>query len=133
MEQNELEHFHEKNLFCSLNNLHDIYLSNNKIHTFDFNIDCLEKIRFIDLEFNRIESLNESHFNLLDRIANTAANLHQIFIVDFKNNEFHCDPLFKEFYNWILETKVLVRDFDQISCYKYSKGKLTKYHQKNCP
>lgn len=57
LEQNEIRYFHDPNVFCDLLNIRDLYLGDNYIPNLNFNIKCLRKLRFIDLEHNNILSL----------------------------------------------------------------------------
>ena len=51
-------HFKNPNIFCSLSHLMDLQLGDNNISDINFNFNCIENLRFIDLRNNRIHNLS---------------------------------------------------------------------------
>ena len=58
LEQNEIWSFKNPNIFCSLSHLMDLQLGDNNISDINFNFNCIENLRFIDLRNNRIHNLS---------------------------------------------------------------------------
>ncbi|KAF5297172.1 hypothetical protein FQR65_LT19740 [Abscondita terminalis] len=69
LEQNEIKRFRDEYVFCDLPNLLDVYLGNNYIPSLNFNITCINKLRFLDLESNNITFFTQKDLDNLDRMT----------------------------------------------------------------
>lgn len=113
LEQNEIKNFKDESVFCDLPNLHDIYLGNNNIPNVNFNINCMKRLRYIDLEQNNITKFTQKDLDAFDR----AAQRHEDGLtLDLDNNPFRCDAAVKIFYGWLLKTKVVIRNKRTLQC-----------------
>ncbi len=45
-------------MFCNLPMLTDLYLGDNQLRTVNFSLDCMEQLRYLDLQYNKIERLD---------------------------------------------------------------------------
>lgn len=68
MEQNEITHFNNSNIFCNLPALMDLHIADNNISKIDLNLECLDNLRFFDLRDNSIQQLPNSTLVYLDQI-----------------------------------------------------------------
>jgi hypothetical protein len=123
LEQNEIKFFKDANVFCDLPNLHDVHLGDNNIPSLNFNVKCLKKLRYLDLESNNITRFSEKDLEAFDSLTGT--DREENLILEIKGNPFRCDQAIKVLYNWLLETKVEVRDKDHLECHQAKYG--TKY------
>lgn len=113
LEQNDLRVFSNKRLFCALPSLEQLYLGSNRLTDLDFDLDCLQNITYIDLEFNSIRRLSPNSTALLDRL--TVRNRY--FSVRLTGNPFVCDCSFRHFLDWLQTTRVKVREFHSYRCF----------------
>ncbi|XP_076240508.1 trophoblast glycoprotein-like [Calliopsis andreniformis] len=127
LEQNEISEFHDANVFCDLPNLLDIYLGDNALTALHFNISCLHKLRFLDLQRNKFTRLLERDLHAMDAITKR----NQSMAVDFSRNPFECSCKLNPFIKWMKKTKVFVRNNSTLKCYE---GKMQhEFHEtKNC-
>lgn len=123
LEQNEIKYFQDGNVFCNLPNLHDIYLGDNNIPKLNFNIRCLPKLRYLDIEDNNITKFDEYDLDSFDYLAQPRRSNN--LAVQMKGNPFRCDQAIKLLYNWLQKTKVDVQDKDHLECHQAKYG--TKY------
>ncbi|XP_072378876.1 trophoblast glycoprotein [Diabrotica undecimpunctata] len=124
LEQNEIKNFKDDRVFCDLPNIHDIHLGDNNIPSVNFNITCLPKLRYLDLERNNITKFSQQDLDNFDKLAfpyRTTQNL----TIDIDGNPFRCDNAVKNLYNWLHRTNVKVRDVDILQCHQTKYG--TKY------
>lgn len=68
MEQNEITHFNNSNIFCNLPALMDLHIADNNVSKIDLNLECFDDLRFFDLRDNNIQQLPNSTLAYLDRI-----------------------------------------------------------------
>lgn len=122
LEQNEIKNWKDKTVFCDLPNLHDLYLGDNNIPSLNFDILCLKKLRYLDLESNNITSFSAKDLEAFDVLANSP-DRQDLFVLEVRNNPFKCDAA-KDFYSWIKSTNINVRHKESLQC------KTTKYGQK---
>ncbi|CAG9859560.1 unnamed protein product [Phyllotreta striolata] len=123
LEWNEIRNFKDQRVFCDLPNLHDIYLGDNYIPSLNFNVTCLPKLRYLDLESNNITKFTQSDLDRLDVLAypNRKDNL----TLNIGSNPFRCDTAIKNLYNWLHKTNVMVKNRDTLQCHQTKYG--TKY------
>lgn len=122
LEQNEIRFFKDENVFCDLPNLHDIYLGDNNIPRLNFNVQCLRKLRYLDLERNNITRFSLQDLQLFDRLAQPYRD--ENLLLDLDGNPFRCDQGIKTLYNWMQTTHVQIRHRDSLDCHQ------SKYGQK---
>nr|CAD7570742.1 unnamed protein product [Timema californicum] len=134
LEQNEISIFKDPRIFCDLPSLMDLHLSDNLLTGLHFNITCLEHLRFLDLESNKIAGLTKEDLEILDSFPKREQNL----VLDLRDNPFLCDCAVQELYTWLQTTKVEVRNRDVLRCHKglpeSNKGELVlDVRQIQCP
>ena len=104
LEQNRIWEIKDKDMFCDLPALLDIHLGDNQLTDISFSLDCLERLRYVDLSYNKFRNIKQSTLNLIDKVfAGTDKK------IDLHGNPFHCDCEMNELYDW-LRTKT-ERDF----------------------
>ncbi|KAH8350219.1 hypothetical protein KR067_006850 [Drosophila pandora] len=122
LEQNEITHFKDRNVFCDLPSLRDLHLGDNQLRDLNFEVRCLNNLRFLDLERNKFGFVKPSDLRVLNELEerpNRTANL----IVDFNLNPFVCDCSIAPFRTWIPSTRVTVRNKDSLMCF-HSQGRV---------
>ncbi|XP_014290367.1 trophoblast glycoprotein isoform X2 [Halyomorpha halys] len=112
LEQNEIRSIKDHMLFCSLQNLMDLHLGDNKLEHIKFKINCLRHLRFIDLERNSIVYLNKDELSELDVLPHRGQNL----TIDLSENPFSCGYQIEEFFSWLNTTLVNVRNKNKLKC-----------------
>lgn len=116
LEQNEISHFKDRNVFCDLPQLEDLHLGDNNLKELNFNVMCLHHLRFLDLERNRFEFVRMRDIEALEMLENAAGRSERL-ILDFSKNPFACDCTIYPFVTWLKSTNVTIRDKDRLSCY----------------
>ncbi|CAL7937813.1 unnamed protein product [Xylocopa violacea] len=114
LEQNEITEFRNTNVFCDLPNLLDLYLGDNALTTLHFNISCLHKLRFLDLQRNKFTKILERDLHAMDALIKHNQNI----TVDFTGNPLECSCKLNPFIKWMNKTKVFVRNKDSLQCYE---------------
>ncbi|KAK7604061.1 hypothetical protein V9T40_004334 [Parthenolecanium corni] len=130
LEQNEISNFSDLNVFCSLENLLDLYLANNNLTKLHFRIDCLPRLRFLDLEANLIRSFTKKQLAQFDALP--ARN--QSLTIDVSRNPFVCDCK-TDLYAWMRTTQVVVRRNSSLQCRLGTEKReilLKDFHQSFC-
>ncbi|XP_050306117.1 trophoblast glycoprotein [Anthonomus grandis grandis] len=115
LEQNEIKNWRDDRVFCDLPNLHDLYLGDNNIPSLNFNILCLKKLRFLDLEHNNITKFSERDLDTFDQLANDKSRT-DTFTLEIGSNPLKCDSASTNLYNWLQKTNVRVRNKDVLQC-----------------
>ncbi|KAJ3640802.1 hypothetical protein Zmor_027342 [Zophobas morio] len=118
LEQNEIKFFKDENVFCDLPDLHDIYLGDNNIPSLNFNVRCLKKLRYLDLENNNIDKFRQDDLEAFDSLVTQ----NNKFTLELRGNPFRCDQAIRDLYNWLLQTKVEVREKDHLECHQAKYG-----------
>lgn len=116
LEQNEITHFKDRNVFCDLPSLRDLHLGDNLLKDINFEVRCLKNLRFLDLERNKFEYVKTHDMMLLNELE-TREDRTTNLIVDFNLNPFLCDCKISSFHTWILSTNVTVRNKNTLMCY----------------
>ncbi|XP_071867214.1 trophoblast glycoprotein-like [Bombus fervidus] len=114
LEQNEISEFRDSNVFCDLPNLLDLYLGDNALTALHFNISCLHKLRFLDLQRNKFTKVVDHDLHAMD----TLIKHNQSIAVDFTGNPFVCSCKLNPFIKWMRKTKVFVRNKDNLKCFE---------------
>lgn len=130
LEQNEISEFRDSNVFCDLPNLLDLYLGDNTLTALHFNISCLHKLRFLDLQRNKFTKVVEHDLQAMDALIKH----NQSIAIDLTGNPLECSCKLNPFMKWMKKTKVFVRNKDNLMCYKgmylYSMKYFTEYYTK---
>ncbi|XP_020718067.1 trophoblast glycoprotein [Ceratitis capitata] len=116
LEQNEITHFKDRNVFCDLPSLRDLHLGDNLLKEINFEVRCLKNLRFLDLERNKFEYVKTHDMMLLNELE-TRSDRTTNLIVDFNLNPFLCDCKISSFHTWVLSTNVTVRNKKTLMCY----------------
>lgn len=122
LEQNEIMNWKDDRVFCDLPNLHDLYLGDNKIPSLNFDVVCLKKLRYLDLEYNNITKITQRDLNIFDKLANDPSRDEPL-TVELGNNPLKCDTAARNLYLWSLETKVKIRNEDKLECTNLQNGR----------
>ncbi|KOC60963.1 Trophoblast glycoprotein [Habropoda laboriosa] len=128
LEQNEISEFKDLNVFCDLPNLLDIYLGDNELTAFHFNISCLPKLRFLDLQRNLFTNIVERDLHAMDALIEH----NQSMTVDFTGNPLQCSCKLNPFAKWMKTTKVFVRNKGSLKCIEGDGVALNIHERKNC-
>lgn len=121
LEQNEIKNFRDDRVFCDLPNLQHLYLGDNNIPSLNFNVTCLPKLIYLDLESNNITSFSDRDLATFDQLT-VPARSENLFI-DIDGNPFRCDSAIKNLYNWLHKTKVKVRNLERLECHQGQYGR----------
>ncbi|KAL1505913.1 hypothetical protein ABEB36_005362 [Hypothenemus hampei] len=122
LEQNEIKNWKDDRVFCDLPNLHDLYLGDNQIPSLNFNILCLKKLRYLDLEYNNISKFSQKDLDTFDKLANEKGRTESL-TLEIGNNPFKCDTAAKNLYIWSQRTAVKIRNEDKLECVNAKYGK----------
>ncbi|XP_058823101.1 phospholipase A2 inhibitor beta-like isoform X2 [Topomyia yanbarensis] len=120
LEQNEISRFNDKRVFCDLPALLDLHLGDNLLTAINFNITCLSRLRFLDLERNKFEDLRPHDLNMLDSLQ-TLPDRSVNLMVDFTFNPFNCNCTLNPLYEWMRKTNVTVRNRENLMCFRNKK------------
>lgn len=112
LEQNEISEFKDPNVFCDLPNLLDLHLGDNALTGLHFNLSCLHKLRFLDLQRNKFTKILDSDIRTMESVVKQ----NQSFTVDFSKNPLTCSCRLNPFIEWMNKTKVFVRNKSSLQC-----------------
>ncbi|KAK4883247.1 hypothetical protein RN001_006566 [Aquatica leii] len=129
LEQNEIKRFRDQYVFCDLPSLLDVYLGNNDIPSLNFNITCINKLRFLDLENNNITYFTQTDLDNLDRMTYPRRN-HSL-VIDVGGNPFRCDDAIKTLFDWMHTTNVTIRNKELVQCHQEKYGNHFIYNLQN--
>nr|XP_053648363.1 trophoblast glycoprotein-like [Cherax quadricarinatus] len=135
LEQNEIWSIGgNSKVFCQLQELEQVLLGDNRLIDFDFRIDCLHSLIYIDLERNMISRLSDQAMADLDDFMKSKPRLE----IKLDDNPFVCDCRSKNFINWLNTTSVKVKNWENYKCVdgypKSNIGKrLIEVHELGCP
>lgn len=121
LEQNEIKGFRDQNVFCDLPSIRDLYLGDNYITGLTFNVSCLKKIRYLDLQENNITKFSEHELRELDKLAYPYRN--ESLYIDISSNPFKCDDNIRNLYMWMQETHVKIRNREFLECSQTKYGR----------
>lgn len=117
LEQNEIRGFKDKRVFCDLQSLRDLHLGDNQLEELNFNVLCLNHLRFLDLERNKFTEMKLKDLNTLDILSNSF-NRDTDLIIDLTYNQLACDCTVNNIQDWLKKTKVKIRNLDNLFCFK---------------
>lgn len=120
LEQNEIRSFDDKRVFCDLPSLSDLHLGDNLLEEINFNVLCLNHLRFLDLERNRFTQMKLKDLNVLDKLSETPGRDKEL-VIDLTYNPLACDCTVNNIQDWLKKTKVNIRNLDNLYCYKQNK------------
>jgi hypothetical protein len=122
LEQNEIWEIKDADMFCQLPGLLDLHLSDNQLTDINFSLECLKKLRYLDLEFNRIRNLPQTTLEKLDLAfghkelgSDGKMRLHRQ--IDLHGNPFACDCHMKNLKQWLNNTQINLMNKDAMRCY----------------
>ncbi|XP_057335574.1 phospholipase A2 inhibitor [Microplitis mediator] len=127
LEQNEISEFKDPNVFCNLPNLLDLHLGDNTLNALHFNLSCLHKLRFLDLQRNNFTRILDRDLKTLD----TFAKHNQSVTIDLSNNPLECSCKLNPFIEWMNKTKIFVRNKNLYMCNDHGHKKHL-HEMKNC-
>ena len=55
-------------MFCMLPALTDLYLGDNQLQVVNFSLDCLKRIKYLDLEYNKIKRFDKKTLDKFDKV-----------------------------------------------------------------
>lgn len=116
LEQNEISSFKDRRIFCELPNLMDLHMGDNYLTTINFDLDCLDNLRFLDLKRNKFTHIKDADLLLLDKIDRQHSQASSNLIVDFDLNPFTCDCRIVSLLVWLQHTNVTVRNYEHFYC-----------------
>jgi len=127
LEQNEIWEIKDDDMFCELPSLLDLHLGDNQLSDINFSLECLEKLRYLDLEYNKIRNLRSDTLHKLDKVFGNRSSSSQIAL---HGNPYTCDCNMNDFYNWLTVTKARLVNKDEMRCYdgypSYNAGRMIK-------
>lgn len=118
LEQNEIRNFRDKNVFCDLPSLRQLYLGDNFIPSINFNLTCLRQLQYLDLENNNITKFSQNDLNKIDQLSYPYRDNIEPLTIDINGNPLRCDVAIKNLYNWMLVTNVTVRNRQHLECHQ---------------
>ncbi|XP_063993265.1 phospholipase A2 inhibitor [Diachasmimorpha longicaudata] len=128
LEQNEISEFRDSNVFCDLPNLLDLHLGDNKLTALHFNLSCLHKLRFLDLQRNKFTRVLDRDMKTLDTFAKHNQNV----TIDLWNNPLECSCKLNPFMKWMKKTKIFVRNRNELRCTDKHNNSISLQETKNC-
>ncbi|XP_040581557.1 trophoblast glycoprotein [Lepeophtheirus salmonis] len=132
LEQNEIWEIQDKNMFCILPSLRELYIGDNQLQSIDIALNCLKKLTLLDVRYNKIKRLDKE---TIDRLEQAFGNGSGRLIMN--ENPFHCDCHLRPFYDWVFNTKANINKED-LRCYDgWPKGnagrRLSSITKLECP
>lgn len=129
LEQNEIKGFRDRNVFCDLPNLHQLYLGENFLPSLNFNVKCLKNLEFLDLQYNNITKFTQSELDSLDQLSYPFRK--DSLTIDIGGNPFRCDNAISKLYGWLRKSNVTVRNKDSLKCVNSKYGSKPIFSLKN--
>jgi hypothetical protein len=122
LEQNEIWEIKDDDMFCQLPALLDLHLSDNQITDINFSLECLQKLRYLDLEFNRIRNLPQVTLEKLDKAfghkeLGPDGKMRFTRQVDLHGNPFSCDCHMQNLAQWLKKNTTNLMNKDAMRCY----------------
>jgi len=135
LEQNEIWEIKDADMFCELENLLDLHLGDNQLSDINFSLSCLKKLRYLDLEYNKIRNLARSTLDKIDAVFSNRSSTSQLAL---HGNPYTCDCHMEPFYQWLSTTTARLVNKDEMRCYDgfplYNAGRRIKnVEELDCP
>ncbi|KAL4226186.1 hypothetical protein ACF0H5_014172 [Mactra antiquata] len=101
----------KQHLFDTLHKLERLYIGYNKLSNISFDLSLLKNLKYLDLRFNHLETLNMKTIKSLSSLKEVTVNI--------VGNNFRCDCSKQslDFLYWIATTNVKFEDIEQTLCY----------------
>ena len=87
-------------MFCDLPALSDLYLGDNQLKSIEFEFECIKKLRFLDLQYNKIKRLDNKTLKRIDKTFGGRTDRK----INLIQNPWVCDCYLEPFINWVLTT-----------------------------
>ena len=87
-------------MFCDLPGLKQLYLGDNQLKSIEFDFDCIEKLQYLDLQYNKIKRLDGHTMQRIDKVFGGRKNRK----INLIQNPWVCDCYLKPFIDWVLST-----------------------------
>jgi len=114
LEQNEIWNLRDPRTFCHLPALEHLYIGSNRLTNMNMHLLCLDKLQYLDLEYNSIRRLSSNATSHLEALA--ARNPG--FSLKLTGNPFYCDCDIKPFYEWMQTTRVRLLNSETYRCFE---------------
>merc|ERR1719483_1843106 len=133
LEQNEIWEIKDDDMFCDLPELLDLHLGDNQLSDINFSLNCLKKLRYLELEFNKIRNLNQETLEKLDKVFGNTSNKQ----IDLHGDPFTCDCNMNPLYDWLKVTTARLANKKEMRCYDgfpaYNAGlRIVNVEELNC-
>lgn len=98
LEQNEIWSIKNPNMFCCLPSLMDLQLGDNNISEVNFNFDCIQNLRFLDLRNNKIHSISNRTLDKFEKLHKQGVEIKLdlmvgLFTIHFFQLSFHTEHI----------------------------------------
>jgi len=116
LEQNEIWNVEDSDvdIFCELPQLTDLYLGDNQLTSIDFALECLDKLTYLDVEYNKIKRLDNATMAKIEKIFAKGDSKH---VLNLKGNPFSCDCDLRPMYEWLTSTSVQFFQKEELRCF----------------
>ena len=91
-------------MFCDLPGLEQLYLGDNQLKSIDFEFDCIKKLKYLDLQYNKIKRLDEHTMKRIDKVFVQTEDGRTDKKINLIQNPWVCDCYLKPFIDWVLST-----------------------------
>jgi len=118
LEQNEIWEIKDDDMFCELKDLLDLHLGDNQLSDINFSLDCLERLRYLDLSYNKIRNIKGTTLAKLEKVFgknNTRSGYDNQ--VDLHGNPFTCDCQMNPLYDWLRVTPARLANKQEMRCF----------------
>ena len=99
-----------------------LILSNNQLHDVDLEFECMEKLQFLDVSYNKIKRLDKHTLTRIEnwfvqppeswrKTPNTTRKINMV------NNPYLCDCNLRDMYNWLRDTRANLYSREEMRCY----------------
>ena len=119
LEQNEIWEISDK-LFCSdiVPSLTHLYLGNNQLSNLNFEFECIKKLQYLDVEYNKIKRLGRSSLQRIDRYFTQPKKSEDLIRkINLVGNPFVCDCNLRPMFDWLRDTTANLYRRDNLRCY----------------
>jgi len=117
LEQNEIWSITD-DTFCGLPNLKDLYLGDNQLTDLDFNFKCIKKLRFLDVQRNKIKRLDKRTLDRIDDKFGSGSGDDGPKKLNLNWNPWECDCYLRPFVKWVKNTRARLYEERHLSCYR---------------
>ena len=100
-------------MFCDLPALSDLYLGDNQLKSIEFDFECIKKLRFLDLQYNKMKRLDQKTLKQIDKTFGGRRDRK----INLIQNPWVCDCYLEPFINWVRATNTSLYQ-KQVKFYK---------------